>query len=511
MKSWRLGYFIGNFIVFNVALLHSNVALAQGATKVIEVKPDNAAVFVSVGDYYSQVKFDVSRFEVPNDDNGRKQWGSAILAAFGLGNKTRSLTLMAILTQGGQALPPIPLITYSFDGKKRLTNFQRTSAYLSPRWQLAASDPISVTLKYQYSESVTYDPAAITNQVAELIPSNAIVTTLGKPFVTSIAALTTAVFENSGSTAVNVTNAGDFLLPYSGGLGARGITYSVKLPDGRPMGDIKATLMVSPSLLRVLTEVSNASAADLKRGSDNVGAIRMEIGGARKNVLQEIKGTTEYAAMTRTPSPATVNTYCNAALKTLGDLELTRLDRTTLVYQSLIDAGFNPTVYHPAANNWLASCYTAQSDIEGITTALDVSFTPPPQPTLPTIDPDAWPRLLKDAMGCWITNQSGEYCRLKAPNPQDVLESAMTPTVYVGVVELPTIDDSNLPNGRNLPKADLLALLNGKADTFSCFPQGLIITRDAQAYKFQVTLNKETINSIQVVRVSAEEAKCLGR
>lgn len=482
-------------------------AFAQGAANVLTVQLDKTPAYVSIGDYYSQVKFEVGDFAVPLDDNGQKQIGSALLAAFGLGNKVRSLTISAVLSQKGQTLPPAPLITYEFDGKKRLTKYRKASSYLSPRWQLGAADPISVTLQYQYSESVAYNPDAIVKQVGALIPSNAIVTTLAKPFVSSIASLTSAIFENSGSRAVNVTVADDLLLPYSGAVGARGVTYTVKLPDGRQLGEIKGTLIVASSLLRPLTTVAMAQHSDLERGTDDVTVIALETGGPKKLLLQEIKGTPLYAAMAKDPTPQTVRDYCASASPTLTAYDLTRLDRTTLVFQSLLDAGFRTGVYNPRANSWLSDCFTTKADMEGLKVAVNLDFAPPPKPLS---NPDDWPRSLKSAMGCWITNQFGTYCKTNAQDPQTALDKAMANEVYVGVTELAFIDPATLPMGRKLPKATLLTLLNGLAETFSCFARGLIITKAGQSYNLGVTINDNAIQSIQILRASPDEAQCLG-
>jgi hypothetical protein len=212
--------------------------------------------------------------------------------------------------------------------------------------------------------------------------------------------------------------------------------------------------------------------------------------------------------MVKKPSRDTVREYCSKALPDLVSYEMTRLDRTTLIYQSLIDAGFDPTRYHPTANSWLADCFTTQSDRDGLTTALDASFTAAPQPSVE--NPDNWPAPLKSAMGCWITNQSGTWCQRNAPDPKSILESAMASEVYVGVVELATVDLSALPTGRKMPKAILLGALKGAADGFSCFSRGLIITKGDQPYHLSVTISDSSIKSIQIIEVSAEEGQCLG-
>lgn len=484
-------------------------ARAEGAANTVAVTFDNSPDFVSVGDYYSQVMFEVSDFKIPSDDNGRKQWGEALLRAFNLGEKTKSLTITAVLTRRGQSLPPIPLITYSFEGKKRLTDFKRTRHYLSPRWQLEGADPISVTLKYHYSTSQTYDPEAISDQVKSLIPSDAIVSTLGTSFISSITKLTTSIFEYSGSRAVNVTDADSFLLPYRSAVGSRGVTYTVTLPDGRPLGVIKASLVVAPSLLRPVSTVAEANPGDLRRNSEDVSQIRLDVGGVRKSLFQEIKGTPTYADVLKRPSPEAVRDYCSTALRDLANYELTRLDRTTLIYQSLLDAGFDPAQYNANANGWLADCYTSRSDRDALTVAVGVGFTPPAKPEVPVENLESWPVPVKSAMGCWITSRSGEWCKRNAPDPRRTLEAGFADEIYIGVAELPSFDVANIPPGRMFTKDQLLTKLAGAADDFACFARGFIISKDGATYNLGVTRKEGQIKSIQILRASPEDAQCL--
>ena len=155
----------------------TSAAWAQGATNVVIVTPDSGATQVQVGEYYTQALLKVNGFSIPSDDNGRKQLGKAILSAFGLGDKTKSLTISAVLSHGGQNLPEIPLVSYTFDGNKRVTNYEVNNAYLSPRWQLGGADTVAVTLNYRFSEQTTYSPTTVTDSVKQLIPSDAIVST----------------------------------------------------------------------------------------------------------------------------------------------------------------------------------------------------------------------------------------------------------------------------------------------------------------------------------------------
>lgn len=492
-----------------VPSITTSSAFAQGATNTVVLTPDFTPSSVRVGDYYSQVRLRIDSLTLPNDDKGQKQLGQAILAAFGLGDKIKSLSISAVLTRNGQALPEVPLVTYSFDGKKRLTNVEIINSYVSPRWSLGASDPISVTLNYKYSEQATYNPTSISDNVGKLIPSDAIVSTLSAPFVQGVAGLAASIFQTAGTRTVNVRNRDD-LLPYSGAVGARALEYKLSLPNGQKLGSVSAVLVVSPTLLRTAILAPNASPADLKRGeSESVTGLALDLAGAKRNLLQEVEGLAQFAAMAREPSSASIRTYCIKANAILAGYDLTRMDRTTVIYQSLLDAGFDPARFNPAANTWLGDCFADPVDRLALTNALDVSFTPPAAPPVPPSSPDKWPKVMKDAMGCWISGHSGPYCQQQAPNAPLILSKSMTDQVRIGVIELAGIDQTAIPVGRMWDKAMLIEALKGKAEGFSCYQLGLVLTNAGQPYILSVQLRDNLIAGLDIQRAGPEAAQCL--
>ena len=485
-----------------------DIALAQGATNVITLTPDKTQTSILVGDYYSQVLVNIESFTMPSDDNGQKQLGKAILSAFGLGDKTRSLTISAVLSRSGTRLPEIPLITYTFDGKKRLTNYQVVNSYLSPRWQLDTSNPISFSLVYKYSEQATYNPTEITDNVKRLIPSDAIVSTLGTPFLQGIAGLTASIFQSASTRTVNVSNQDD-LLPFSGPVGARALAFAIALPNGQKLGTIKASLVVSPSLIRPVTFAVKARPDDLKRiPGENVSAIQVDVGGVKKNLLQDIEGLPSFIAMAKAPAPVTVRDYCGKAGDALGAYGLTTMDRLTLVYRSLLDAGFDPAKYHATANSWRSDCFLGE-DKTALTYTAGISFDPAaaPPPAV-VVTEDKWKEPLKDAAGCWITNKSGEWCTKNAPTARTTLDKAFADQVRIGVIDLPGVDLTGMPIGRVWDKASLLTALNGKADFFRCYNLGFILIKNEIPYNMGVELTGGLISSVQILSAAVEAKNC---
>ena len=487
-----------------------SAASAQGATNVVKLTPDMTQTHVRVGAYYTQVLLTLDGFGIPGDDDGKKHLGKALLSALGLGDKTRSLTISAVLSRGGQSLPEIPLATYTFDGKRRITDFGLVNSYVSPRWQLGASDVISVTLNYKYSEQATYDPSAITDNVKQLIPSDAIVSALGGPFITSVAKLTATVFSIAGTRTDTARNAAD-LLPYPGVVGARTLTYDLALPDGTALGRIKASLVVAPSLIRPAIAATAAVPTDLARqDGEDASSIALNLGSSTKNLLQDVEGLPTYATMSKGPSAAAVHDYCIKANGELSGYGITPFDRTLVVYRSLTDAGFDKDKFNAADNTWRTDCFSAD-DQAVLTAAIGLTFTPvqPPQ-VAQTVDlKNNWPSSLKDAMGCWVTGQTGGWCQKNAPSAEATLVKAFSDQVAIGVIELPGIDQTVLPVGRVWDKLSLISALHGKANTFACYQKGLILTKDGTPYNLGVELKDGLISTVQILKASSEAAQCL--
>ena len=129
-----------------MALAGMPTAVLGSASDVVSSSRVTGTKFIKAGDYYTQVIVDAQDVNLPVDDKGKRNLGTALLKALGLGDKTRSLTITMVLNQGGQSLPEVPLISYEFDGRKTLTRIKKNASYVSPRWQLDPGSPISVTL-----------------------------------------------------------------------------------------------------------------------------------------------------------------------------------------------------------------------------------------------------------------------------------------------------------------------------------------------------------------------------
>ena len=485
------------------AALHSLPASAQGAANVIGVERIPVTVTTSLlpGEYYTHVVVDAPDFDLPQDDNGGKQWGKAILAAFNLGNKTKSLIITLTLTYDGQSLPEIPLVAYSFD-KERVTSFNKVSSFLSPGWRVDPGKQIFAKLNYRYSEKTSYDPTSALNSAAKLIPSTSIVTALSGNFMSGVVGITASVFTSAGTSAV-AGGLQDNLYPYSDVVGARALKFTAKLPDGRVLGKVGLSLVVSPSLGMDLVNLTDVTAATLTTIPNSIDDLKIDQSGVETNLLEFAEGQKEYQAMLKERSDASVGTYClriHSLFRTSG---LTPMDRAIVIHRSLVDAGFTPE-----NNQWLLTCFPDKSERAVLTGALAANFTP--SVVIPKFDPTAWPNPVKYAMGCWISGQSGPDCTKNAPNPLEILRAAMAPQVTLGAVELQTIDLGTLTS-RSLDPDALLSLIKAKAEDFKCFKPGLILVAGGGAQAFNVVVGRQgdgKINSLGIQRVGAEFLRC---
>ena len=490
---------------------HPDMAWAQGATDVIKVTPDitSTSTAIQAGDYYSQVRVELGNFAMPSDDNGKKRFNQAILSALNLNNKARSLTIFAVLSNENTTLPEIPLVTYSYDSNKRVTDHRIDQSYQSPLWQLGANERISVAIVYRYSEQANYDPNAIHTSVRKLIPESALVSTMSAPFFQGLTGLTTSILQKANSRSVTVSRQ-DYLVPYSNVKGPRALTFSLALPNGQKLGMVKASLRASPSILRPTILAVDTNPDNLKRWpNEKVEKIALNIGGVEKNLLREIKGISAFLAMSKNPSATTVRNYCERANETLSDYGLTRLDQMTLIYRSLLDAGFSPDKYHETANEWRADCFPKE-DRSALTTAIGVTFVAALPPADPIV-PDKWDNDLKNAVGCWTSTQLEQWCSENAPKASEMVEKAFADQVKIGVIDLPGVDLTGMPHGRIWDKASLLTALNGKADSFRCNNPDPILMKNDIPYTLSVELTKKRISSIQILSAPDAAKNCLSK
>lgn len=500
---------------FVVALLSSSIVQAQGAEKTVTVVAQNPATNVTVGDYYSQVQIVIGTgFVLPSDDTGRKQLGKAILSALGLDQNTRSLTISAVMANNGQTLPEVSLVTYLFDSRGRVSDIKVANEYLSPRWQLDASSPVRITLNYSYSEKLEVDAKQVSDNISKLIPSGAIVSTLGSTFVEGVAGLAGSVYSAAGSRRAT-TAATNLLLPYTGAVGSKIITYDLKLPNGTALGVITAKLVVSPSLGRPAKLATEITLADIKATpSDDAGTLAADVGGSKKFFLSELLGTKEFAALTREQNAANVTAHCNTAQTRLQGYALTRLDRNLLLMQTMLNAGLQPGVYNASVNDWLPRCFPSPTDRAFINQSMGYDIALPARladPVPPRIDPTNWPRNLKDALGCHMRKVTGPWCDRNAPTASATLLGTMADEVKVGVVELASIDTSDIPQGRMWAKAILLDRLRNKVEQFSCYEAGLVLTEMGVPYVLSVEMKNNSITAIEILRASEDVGQCLAR
>lgn len=492
-----------------MALAGMPTAVLGSASDVVSSSRVTGTKFIKAGDYYTQVIVDAQDVNLPVDDKGKRNLGTVLLKALGLGDKTRSLTITMVLNQGGQSLPEVPLISYEFDGRKTLTRIKKNASYVSPRWQLDPGSPISVTLKYYYSTTATYDVAAITGNIQKLIPSKSIASALASPFFTGIAGLTASIFQTAEARTVDVANA-DNLSPFAGAINAQGLIMPIALPDGRSLGRITARLAVTPTLNRQAALIDSINpAVDLVWDpAASVSDLAATVDGSERNLLQTSMALPEYGAMVRETSPATVTAYCTKARQSLSQLGISSLDRTMAIFQSLRSAGFTPSEYHPKVNGWVGACFD-DAGRASLATAVNVTAALPPAPVSDAGRLTAnWPKEFKYPLGCWITGKSGDDCLREAGGDvRGAVERMLADTVEVQVMKLPGVEDL-VPANRIWPRAALIDGIAGKAQAFSCFNRGLVLTSGDQAFTMTAEIKDDRIVRVQILDATDRDKAC---
>lgn len=255
---------------------------AGGANNVVQLsESQDPTPNVSSGNYYTQIDLTTGQFNIPSDDKGQTTFGRALLKAFGLGNKTKSLTISVTLTGPGSPLPEVPLVTYAFNGKGTVTNLNTVDEYISPRWQLGTSDTITTTLNYKFSEQSTYDPKLITSNITAIIPSSSLVSTISGPFAAGIVNLAASAFSIQGTRSVTVGKAAT-LTPYSGGPGHSSAVFTISLPNGQVIGTVVAKIYVSSTLARGTTLATGVQLNDLVwKAGEGAENLSLTIGGTK--------------------------------------------------------------------------------------------------------------------------------------------------------------------------------------------------------------------------------------
>lgn len=490
----------------------SGPANAQAAANVVTIDNQRSGNGVAVGDYYSQVLLRTQDLTPPADDRGNRDFGKALLNAFGLGRKTRSITISATISVGNEQMPETPLITYTFDGSRRYTGTSVLSEHTSPRWRLAANEQIRVELAYRYTETSTYDPQALRSGIAGLIPSTMVVNAMSLPLIGGVSDLATGVLQTAGEREVVASRVVN-LQPHGGRAGYQSVDIALTLPNGAPLGKISADVLVSPSINRPSYLPTNVMEGDLvARDAENGTEMIVQVGGVPVRPLDRIRALSEYQRLNSNPSPQSVRTFCTEADETLIPFELTRFDEIGVLYQALRDADFRPGEYHETANTWIRDCLTNESDVTFLANSRQISTEPGIPPVVEDPDPLAatrWPIELKNAMGCHMRREISSWCSRNAPDELATLNTALAELVRIGIVELPSFDNSAIPVGRMLQRTALLALLQDSVDQFACYELGFVVTEAGSPYFMNVTYEDAKINSVELVRAPDGAAQCL--
>jgi len=468
---------------------------------------------VKADEYYTAVAVNLSDYQIPADGN-RKELGKALLNALGLKKTTKSITVaITFASAGGElvtTLPEQPLLTYTFDDKRNVS-VDVTPVIASPLWRLSANETITATLNYRYSEGSAYDIGKAATAVSTVIPSSAVVSTVTSSFFSAVTNFASGLLSAADRQAIGSKTTVP-LSPYGDSAAYRRATFNLRIPGRQKLGTVNIRLLATPTLLRTAKAIENVGLNDLKfdRDSESIaGLTLMTAPGTSTNVLGELTSTSAFQSLSGR-TDAAITTYCADAVRKLdSSYKLTRFDRTLLIYEAMRQAGFQPN-----NNAWFFRCFPTLADQKFLSAATGISGTPTIV-ELP-IDATKWDEdpksaaLLKNAMGCWMTQQTGTYCARAAPTPRETLLAAMAPNIALGALDLPGLDLVSLPDRNTASPDTVLNLLKGKATAFKCFLPGLILIDNGQhAFNMLVEVHDKKITAIQIRAVSPDMLDCI--
>ncbi len=180
------------------------------------------------------------------------------------------------------------------------------------------------------------------------------------------------------------------------------------------------------------------------------------------------------------------------------------------MYQSLRNAGFKAGEYHPKANGWVGNCFDEAGQVS-LTKAVGVTAALPAAPIVETGMVTAnWDKEFKYPMGCWITGKAGPDCQ-KAAGSESLrafVERRLADTVKIEVVKLSAIEDL-VPANRLWPKADLIEGIAGKAEGFSCFSRGMLLSKDGQFFNMTAEVADKKIVRLQILPATQDDISCI--
>jgi hypothetical protein len=492
------------FSLMSLALAPAPAAAQQSPPGVraniplVQVTPGSASG-ISTAQFYAQAQVMTQGFTV-NAGEDKKSLGKAILRVLGLSSEARSITASIVVSTPTVTYPEIPVLAFQFDKDRNVTVSQIYSRTL-PLQRIEPNKPYTVTLKYRYSNQVSFDLQNASTNLSNLLPSSVVQTVTVAPFISNLVNMAGSIFALTNSTDTNYSAATD-ISPFTGS--PNYVLFDVRKPDGSWYGRVTVWLFATPSLMRQAKQIGVVTdVIPPKDPTEDPTTLSVTLAGATHYLVSDVKALDEYSQAVKARDDTTVRAFCSKAKQTLSrDIALTPMDRVLLTYATMTGAGFDPK-----DGNWFAACF----DDADKTVLAQVAGIQPPPVTQPGSGMTGVSRDVKYALGCFITGQSGADCTRNAPHPEDVLRSAFGDRVRIGNMELPNVlDPATLPADRTIAREDLLAALRGKAGSFGCFGKGLLLLSADQthSYSFDATATAGKIQSASIRSIPVEAFEC---
>lgn len=471
----------------------------NGASNAFLIQPSNkqtTATNVTVEDY-SQLLVSFEPRLPPPGKPSKNAW-ETILKAVGATKESREMSAGMRVKIAGLALPEYSLATFTYDTKLNRIDAVVSAGMLFPRKRLAAGENISFEVFMRDRSQTTYDLNRVVNFAVALIPGSGVVGELSKPYISNLASMSDGILGSLGSGQTS-SSYSDSLSPH--GHHAKSMNLALKTRDGSNFGTITISLLATPTATREGVPAVGYARNPVLSPAENPNVLAFETNGVSKGYLSDLKAIPQYTSMIRERTDTSISNYCAASDEYLVNRAgLAVIDRAHILYRSMQDAGFLST----DTSSYRRCFDETQIEVLRVSSSNRIRIAPAINVS------DELPKAFLSALGCWISSARGDYCKKNAPTPKATLVLALPDTLNTFIDSSYMADPDQRINGA-VTKETFIELIEGSAESFSCFKKGMLLTKTNDPNKFKLSgeFSDGKISRIEISRANPDEANCL--